>query len=292
MKILMGQPASERFLWEMEVLLANIRSLDKEIEIVLVFDDQSPLTVRRLGEQYNAEIHQYHDERGEVNYPATNRPYLFWRYFKEDPAREAGTYFQIETDIIFREMPKLPELSGKVCLGSDCGVYMNHQYLSGCTNSHYIIDRICRTLHIDEDLIRRTPGIGAQYIYTNPTAQLWWHIWQDSDLIHQIFQSSNSNVQVWAAEMFAQLYNFAKFGWEVKIEPELEFCRPTDPIERWSEVKILHNAGVTGADSSELFYKGKYTSNSPFHENLDWVRRDKCSRAYAEAIKKAYTNIA
>jgi hypothetical protein len=285
-KFLLGQPAQTRFIWESEVLLTNIRNLDKDVEIIMVFDDQNPEAVAKLRDKYNIQTFEYKDERADKSYAASTRPYLFWRYFSEDASREKGTYFQIETDIIFRELPKIPKLKGKMCIGSDCGGYLDYNYYITRDNGQQIVDGFCSLLNIDEQLIKDTPGIGAQYVYSNPTAQLWWHIWQDSDILYRFINTIEGNVQRWTMEMNAQLYNFAKFGWEVEIESELEFCRPTDNVKMWDAVKILHNAGVIGELGDFLFYKGKYIFDTPFQEDLSWVRRDKAGWHYARAIEK------
>jgi hypothetical protein len=86
--------------------------------------------------------------------------------------------------------------------------------------------------------------------------------------------------------MWAQLYNIPYFGHKVEISPELDFCRPTDDVRLWEQVKILHNAGVIGELAEHMFYKGKYVNETPFQDNLDYVRRDKASIKYVSAIKK------
>jgi hypothetical protein len=93
-----------------------------------------------------------------------------------------------------------------------------------------------------------------------------------------------SDVQKWTAEMWAQLYNFAKFGYRVEIAPELDFCRPTDHIGEWERVKILHNAGVLAGDDG-LFYKGAYLDRSPLGIEYK-VRADRCSARYVDEMRK------
>ena len=109
--------------------------------------------------------------------------------------------------------------------------------------------------------------------------------------MYDFIEPVQSNVQKWTAEMWAQLYNFVKFGWDVRISDELSFCRPTDPIEDYQKVKILHNAGVTAALSTSLFYKGGHIQASPFGKDFSWVDKQKASWHYTEAIKAAYTYI-
>jgi hypothetical protein len=70
-----------------------------------------------------------------------------------------------------------------------------------------------------------------------------------------------------------------------KISKEMDFCWATDPIKRWQETKIMHNAGVT-EKNKDLFFKGKYVKTTPFDDDLSFVNKDKVSSEYVEAIKK------
>ena len=289
MKFLLAQPAILRFQWELEVVLTNIRSLDKTTPIVLLFDEADMAVIDYISRKYEGlEVHHYPDERPDKSYIPTIRPYLWWRYLSEDSNREQDTYFQIDSDIIFREMPDWSkfDLTGKRCYASDCSGYIDYEYLSTRTQGDYIVRRMAEILSVDVEVIKNTPGGGAQWLITRPTAQLWWHTWQDCDLIYQFLKPLDSDIQKWTAEMWAQLYNLAKFGWEVQIDPELDFCRPTDDIKMWDMVKILHNAGVVGESAQSLFFKGKYVKQTPFGEDFSWVRRDKAGLKYVEHIKK------
>lgn len=287
MKYLLAQPATLRFQWELDVALTNIRSLDKKTPIVLLFLRADPTVIDHFQGRYEGlEIHAYLDRRERSNYAATVRPYLIWEYLKDNPEAENQNFFQIDSDIIFREKIDFSKFGpdGKTAYASDCGGYIDYGYLITREKGEKIVDRFSEILNLPVQVIRDTPGGGAQWVISRPTAQLWWHIWQDSQLLYDYLAPLSSDIQKWTAEMWAELYNLVKFGWEVKISPELDFCRPTDDIRMWDMVKILHNAGVTGIDAASLFYKGKYDHSTPFGEDLSWVRRDKAGKKYAEAI--------
>ena len=287
-RYILGQPAAPRFLWEAEVFLTNLLSLDPDADVIMIFDTQNTTAVARLRDKYGIEIHEYPDLRDDKSYAASTRPYLFWKYFSEDPEREKGQYIQVETDIIFRELPKLPVLRGKEIIGGDCEGYVGYEYNASRILGKEIIDGFSRILNMTKAQIADVPGIGAQFAFSNPTADLWWHIYMDSNLLWHFINSprlATSNIQRWSVEMLAQLYNFAKYGWDVAIDHELDHCTPTDNIEMWEHRKILHNAGVIGEGAAGLFYKGKYINRSPFTDDLSWVRKDRCSYEYVKAIK-------
>ena len=283
----MGQPALPRYQWELDTAITSIRELT-DMPIVLLFTDYDQSVIDHFTGRYpNLEIHSYPDQRDDRNYPATTRPYLIWRYLEEDSSRERETYLQLDSDIILRAMPILPQLGKNEIIGADCGGYIDYQYLRTRRNGEVIVDNFAKILNIDRSLIENTPGIGAQFCYSNPTARLWWHIWQDSDLLYQYLETVDSDIQRWTAEMWSQLYNFAKYGWRIGICHELDHCTPTDNIEMWEHRNILHNAGVVGEGAAGLVYKGKYVTESPFTEDLSWVRRDKAGWHYARAIENA-----
>lgn len=290
-KYLLAQPALLRFQWELDVVLTNIRSLDKTTPIVVLFTEDHMGVVEHIKGRYSGlEVHHYPDQRTYKLYPATTRPYLVYRYLSEDWTREQGCYFQIDSDVIFRELPDFQQMTRnkqpeeKYCIASDCSGYIDYTYLTTREQGAYIVERFAEILGISPEVIERTPGGGAQWLINRPTAELWYHIWQDSDRLYQFLNPLDSNIQKWTAEMWSQLYNLAKFGYSVELHPELDFCRPTDDIKMWDMVKILHNAGVTGPSAQSLFYKGQYENRTPFGEDFSWVRRDKAGLKYVEAI--------
>ena len=68
------------------------------------------------------------------------------------------------------------------------------------------------------------------------------------------------------------------------ISDELEFWWATDPVKRWNETKIMHNAGAT-AEDKRLFFKGKYVNHTPFEDDLSFADKSKCSYKYAQVVK-------
>lgn len=287
MKFLLAQPSVTRFKWELDVVLTNIRSLDTETPIVILFTKNDLGVIQYIKDKYdNVEVHAYDDERAAKGYIPTIRPFLWYKYLSEDKSREEDTYFQIDSDIIFREMPDWDKIGikDKECVASDCSGYIDYNYLSTRTHGEAIVEGFADILSVDTDLIKETPGGGAQWLISKPTAELWWHIWQDCDNLYNFLAPINSDIQKWTAEMWSQLYNTAKFGWHVRIDSELDFCRPTDDIKMWDIVKILHNAGVTDERQQSLFFKGRYDRCEPFGDDFSWVRRDKAGLKYVEAI--------
>lgn len=291
MRYVYAQSAHKRFEWELIVALDNLYSLDPQADVLVLFAESDPQArgiFDRISARYpQAEVQMYLDTRTNKSYAATYRPFLWYCYLSEDPSREQDDYFQVESDVIFRELPDFSKIpyDEHTWYGSNCSSYIDYNYLRNVEQGEQIVDMFARIIGVDRSIIEMTEGVGAQWILSKPTAQYWLKVLEDCDKLNGYLQPLNSNIQKWTAEMWAQLYAAPYFGIEQKISNELDFCVATDHITRWDEVKIYHNAGVIGADAKTLFYKGKYNDSDPFGENLDWVRRDRCSRKYVEAIK-------
>jgi len=291
MKYILCQPAQLRFQWELEVVLTNILSLNKNAEICVLFAHfgrESVSVIEHITSRYpQVEVHTYEDRRDDKSYVSSIRSFLWWCYLSEDPEREKDTYFYIDADIIFRELPDFSKLGADVntYVGSDCGGYLDYGYLSTRKNGTEVIRYFATLTNLTEDDIKSIPGAGAQWYLTEPTAEMWLKIYHDCNNIWRWFQPLDSDIQKWTAEMWAYMYNFAAFGKKVVISPELDFCLPTDNIKMWDSVKIMHNAGVLPDMEHMLLFKGKYTHRTPMEDDLSFVRRDKVGIKYVDAIK-------
>lgn len=286
MKLILAQPAVPRFQWELEVLLTNIAQFG-EHEVTLLFSKHDDTIPEFLKKKYGCRVFVYEDKRVYHNYIPAIRPYLLYVHLLTHPEYEQGQYLYIDSDIIFREMPDFTtfDLDPTKVYGADCDGYIGLDYILSCEKGFEIASRMAQICGITLDQMRDVPGIGAQIILNNPTADFWLKAYRNSNAIHRYFQGVPSNIQKWTAEMWGQLWAWVEAGIVPVHSTELDFSRPTDLIEVWDKFKIMHNAGVTVNDP-ELFYKGQYTDRSPLDENLDWVTDKKVSKKYTEAIRK------
>ncbi len=290
MKYLLAQPAMLRFEWELDVALTNILSLDPKAEIVCLFSvepyEVENNTVNNIRKRYpQVSVHVYVDMRVDRSYAPTIRPFLWYCYLSEDPSREKDSYLQLDSDVIFREKLDFSKFKKGVWYGSDCGGYIDYDYLRTRRQGEAITDSFADLIGVDRKVIETTPGAGAQWVLYQPTAEYWLKVYNDCSKLHYYLEPLDSEIQKWTAEMWAQLYNIPYFGNKIEISKELDFCRPTDDIKMWSQVKILHNAGVIGELAEHMFFKGKYVNHTPFGDNLAYVRRDKASIKYVDAIQ-------
>lgn len=288
MKYILCQPATNRFKWELDVCLTNLKSHGIK-NIVLLFqkwDDDIPVYFEN---KYGVETHVYEDLRNDKSYIPSIKPYLWWQYLTGDPSREKGKYFYMDSDVIFREkldFRKLP-VKDDVWYCSDCNGYLNVDYIRNCTNGEQVLNDMASIVGVTVESLEtiNSNSGGAQWLIKNPTAEYWKKVYEDSNKIYNYFKNLDSNIQKWTAEMWAQLWNMMYFNIGPKVVDEMEFCWATDPLHRWHETKIMHNAGVTD-DDKDLFFKGKYVDISPFEDDLSFVSKDKVSSKYVEAIEK------
>ena len=91
--------------------------------------------------------------------------------------------------------------------------------------------------------------------------------------------------------MWSLLWNAWLAGHETKIIKRFDFSWATDPITRWEQTSIYHNAGAVG-DNDALFIKSRF-QKSPFKQEIK-CSDEYCSAKYVEEIKeteKTFENI-
>lgn len=279
----MCQPAIPRFEWELEVALTRLKKLGIK-DIVLLFSRNDSKIPTRLQEKYDVDVHVYTDNRRDRLYIPSIKPYLWSMYLKEDRSRENESYFYLDSDVIFREIPDV-QPNSNIWYGSNCGHYLGVDYIDSTGKG--IFEEMCKIVGVNPDFIRdQNPICGAQWVISNPTYEYWNKVYEDSVKLYRYLNSRTySNIQKWTAEMWAQLYNIYYFGKTTEVSNELEFCWATDDVQRYYETKIYHNAGVT-EKYDDLFFKGKYISKTPFNEDFGFVNRNKASIEYVAALKE------
>lgn len=289
MKLILCQPAIERFEWELETFITNAESVGfKPKDIVLLFAHADDAIPERLAQKYGVTVHVYDDQRTDKSYQPSIKPYLWWRYLAEDDKRERGKYFYCDSDIIFRAKPDFRQLRATTnrwyC--SDCNGYLNLDYIRHCSDGDAVLNGMAHIVGVSVESLETINGNsgGAQWVIKNPPAGYWRKVYKDSITLYKYLAQTGSDIQVWTAEMWSQLWNMMYFNIGPQISHELDFCWPTDPLIRWDKTKIMHNAGVT-VDDRDLFFKGQYVDRTPFDDDLSFVAPGKCSAKYVDAIK-------
>jgi hypothetical protein len=136
---------------------------------------------------------------------------------------------------------------------------------------------------------------GAQYLMKNVDWAFWEFVERDSErLFKEITElnnykkTSNPNyheLQIWCADMWAVLWNGWMLGNETKVISEMSFSWATDPISRWDETTIYHNAGAT-CECGGLFYKSVYMNSLPYSIDIEKLNKEKNCYNYVLEIKE------
>ncbi|SEQ23696.1 hypothetical protein SAMN05216232_1991 [Virgibacillus subterraneus] len=293
MKYILCQPAIKRFEWELEICITRLQKLGIK-DIVLLFTQQDDKVPKYLQENYDVETHVYIDNRTDKIYIPSVKPYLWMKYLEEDQSRENDTYFYLDSDVLLREIPGVKPTENK-WYASACESYLSVDYID--SKGSDLLERMCDAIGINDSLIREENPIGgAQWVIKNPSYDYWKKVYEDSVKLYKYLnsvegeyvQKNDTNytpIQKWTAEMWAQLWNVYHFGKTVKTSTELDFCWPTDPVDKYHEMKIYHNAGVVD-DNQNLFFKGKYVSKTPFRDSFEHIDKSKASIEYVKAIKE------
>ncbi|XWX34724.1 hypothetical protein FACJOVSR_CDS0033 [Staphylococcus phage PG-2021_67] len=288
MKYIMAQPAVLRFEWETQVCIHNLlkNGINKE-NIIILFSKHDDSVVKNI-QKTGVNVHVYEDERFDFEYIPSLKPYLMYRYLEEDIFRENETYFYMDSDVILREVPDYSkiETSYSHWCGSDCNGYLNYDYIIQCEKGKEILQGMADIIGISvEDIYNmNNSSIGAQYVISEPMAGYFKKVYEDSIKLWKYIKDIDTNFQKWAVEMNATIWNMPLFNIVPHVSKELSFCWATDPIDKWYENKIFHNAGVAGQDY--LFFKGGYNNTTPFNKNHDYVSKDYASYKYLENIKE------
>lgn len=287
MKVLFAQPEIVRFEWELEVAITNL--LEHNIkDIYVLFASFDPSISDRLKQKYpHISIYRYADDREYKGYIPSIRPYLWWKFLEENPEMEKEQFLYIDSDVIFREMPNIPQLEDNEWIGSDCSGYLSLDYIKGCENGPQIANKMLDIIGISEEQLNEHLGLhlGAQVLVNKPKKEFWKKVYNDSNALWRYFVSIDTNLQTWTAEMWSQCWNIVLFNYKPLTSDDFIFNWATDPIENWEKHKIFHNAGVT-EDRKELFFKGKYDKNTPFFDDFSHISPNFCSYNYVQAIKK------
>lgn len=284
MKILLAQPATLRFQWELEVLLTNLKKFT-DMEVVLLFKQKQFTVPIYLREKYGCSVFTFPDDRDDKGYIPSIRPYLLWQFFKQHPEMQEEQWFYIDSDIIFREWPDfttLPFDPIKV-YGADVSKYLSYDYVVKCDRGPEIAAKMAEICGIAVKDMQGLPGIGAQLVLSSTTAAFWERSYYDSNAIYNYLFPMTTNIQKWTAEMWAQQWGWVREAKQLVVSPELSFSRPTDNIDVWDKHKIMHNAGVTG--SGEMFFKGEWADKSPFGSDFSKINPNKVSAEYVKAIQ-------
>lgn len=282
MKYLFAQPAIKRFSWELRTAIKSLTDLGvKNDDIVILFSKDDDSVVEEFSKY---DTHVYEDERFDIKYIPSIRPYLWWRFLNEDSTRENETYVYLDSDVIVLDLSAfdVPVTKSRWYCSDTIG-YIGYRYINSVTNAKHTFDVMTDAIKVPQEWIKsiEKDSGGAQWVIKNPKAGYWHDVYINSIVLYKRLKPLKTSLQKWTAEMWAQLWTMYHYGVTPKVSPQMDFAWSTD--DELDDKKIVHNAGVTM--DSGMFFKGKYLDTPPL-EDL-YQLSDKVSDLYVMFVRNA-----
>lgn len=298
-----AQPAIQYFAWQVDTMLYSFKKQNVNLNDVHVIcsmnEGISPYFYKLKNKYNNVSFFFYNDTREYKDYTPSIKQHLLYKHYLEYPELENESIFLIDSDIcLIKPIDFTFLLNDNIWYLSDTISYIGYDYIK--SKGDDIMLPMFEIADINENIVKSMQNAsgGAQYLIKNVEASYWKEV---VDLSHKLYinisKISNEKkavdesyfpIQIWTAEMWALLWVAWKKGIMTAVAKELNFCWPTDNIEEFKKVSIIHNAGVTKEKEEELFFKGKYIDTIPdLNLNID---NTKCSYEYYEILKQALSN--
>lgn len=298
MKYICAQPAITYFAWQIDVLVSSLIKNNvspKDIQVLCSRQGKISKEFQELCNKYTGvSFFFYEDERSYKGYIPSIKQHMLYKHYLANPYMENEDIFLVDADICLTRPLDLTELlKDDVWYVSDTVSYIGYDYI--LSKGRDILEPMLEIGGISEDLVKSNQenAGGAQYLYKKVTADFWKDV---VDMSHELYikiseisknkkklDPSHHEIQIWTAEMWAMLWVAWKQGKITSVSKTLDFSWATDPIKRWDERAIYHNAGAT-SDSDGMFYKGKYTSKFP-PKDLE-IKDSRCCYNYYQKIKE------
>lgn len=309
MTLICVQPAIKYYAWQIEVMLTNFESLgihgEHTIHCLFAYNENEPDwkekvdLITRLHSKFHgvASFFFYPDTREyPISYISSIRPNILKQHLRKFPELSQQCIFYHDCDIIFSRYPDfLSTMSiGPEWYVSDTISYVGYEYI--VSKGHDVLDLMCQIVGCHPYLIRdrQNQSGGAQYFMKGVDEQFFQKMEKDSEKMFaavtelnnkkKVLDPAHHELQIWCADMWCLSWNAWMRGYDTTVSPALEFCWATDPVERFEEHYIFHNAGVTSADGGK-FYKGKYRDSLPYDDDGSTIDPKFASARYFELIR-------
>jgi hypothetical protein len=285
-----AQPDHIYFHWQVELYMyqfAKYGFVDQCYALFGYTGDAPSNYAVELSKRYN--IFFYKDTRnmGVPHYYIPSiRPHILKQFFQQFPQLGKSVFYH-DSDILFQSLPKFElMLNDNIAYLSDTASYINYSYIKTCAErykekypelkNNHILTKMCECMNISEDLVKANDlkSGGAQYLLKGVSYDYWNNVENGVNKLfpllkeYEIKYPIHHHIQSWTADMWVVLWEYWKLGKETAIHNELRFSWATDHISQYFANPIFHLAGITDADASTAFYKGKYKDSNIFYEYL------------------------
>lgn len=305
MKYICVQPRILYFAWQIEVMINNFinNGINPNDIIILLACNNNDETYKesnielfkKLQDNYNTvNFYYYEDTREDMNYIPSIYFNILKQHIQNYPELSDIPLFLHDSDIIFTKPLNFDlMLKDKIWYLSDTNSYINSTYI--LSKGEEVYNGMCDIVGLDKlipKLLNSNSG-GGQHLTKGTTFEFWDKVEKDSIKLYNWFNEeepkyikkheSDYPIQKWTAGMWSLLWNAWLFGHETKVDPRLNFCWATDRIDKWDEVSIFHNAGVTNEHNT--FKKFEYTQKLPYNDDFSNIKNELCSFNYIAEIQ-------
>jgi len=309
-KFIIPLPDTNYYLWQAIVQMNNFKKWGYEVDthylIGVVYGTPNPHALDMANSpEVKAKVHLYIDEREgqEKAYSASLKPYLMYRYFKDNPWEKDCAYVYLDADVIFLEaFDFTPYLNDDIWYGSDVGSYINSGYIKQKGGDELLKD-FTEHAGVTPELITANDDncIGAQYITKNNIPEYWFDVYKKSAETYNYMNSRQNYyfksemiywLQIWTMEMWLTIWELWRIGVQTEHTEDWEFHWANHMVKDRKH-KIYHNAGIAEQDQTktEHFAKRAYENKTPFNNPLvDIVSKDSLSYMYVTEIKESEKN--
>ena len=267
------------YLWQALVQMNMMQDLD----VTWVFYVRNDPT-NILNEMIDAnigEIEYYEDWDRDYTYNAAMKPWLTGKYLNDHPTSDE--IMLIDPDVLLTGNA-LPRAYDNIVFGTDTDSYTGPAYLE----KKGVLEPLCDLANVDIDIARKSPGIGAQYIFKNIPGHLFEEIAVKSIEAFHLMRElpampGETKVQEWCAEMYMTQLILLREGYILHSAKSMDMVWANGPMSMWKNSGYFHDAGVV-EDIPGIFRKGAHTI-SPFFKQHD-VSPESASFNYVKAIKE------
>lgn len=307
MIFLSAQPDEYYFLWQLQLQIFNFKNLGIEkgkIHILIGYNLEKGLSsefTKFISQNNEASFYCYPDEREHKLYSSSIRPHIITKHFERYPALSNESVFYHDSDILFESIPDFDTLNDdEIWYVSDARSYIGSNFIKRVAGTDLFYD-MCKVVDIDYATVEENEenAGGAQYLLKNCHSKFWKKIEADSEKLYKLLLNHSSAygycenkdktnlIQPWCADMWALWWNALLFGFNVKINSELNFSWASSRISEFNHPKILHYTGRVKREAPNVFRKENYIHYSPFNDDLTGID-NKTSSVFIKDLINSY----
>lgn len=291
------QPDQSYFLWQIRLLVSNLKRLNvrsEDIHIIFVHKKGKKLSedVREWVEiNKDATYFVYADDRKRTAYPSSVRPFILSKHFKSNPDLEKKSIFYHDSDIIFSSLDFLKELDeGDAVYASDTESYTGFSLISQQTSEETVKD-MCEVIGVDFNLVRSLYMGGAQYILKNINHKFWYDLYVNCENLFSLCISRHdmkTKMEIWCTDMWCLWWMLADRKYNLRVHHSLNFYWADSEIKPNDTINIIHYTGMFNKTRDKhIFIKSNYINTSPFNADLSSISDQLASKYVVEEIARS-----